>query len=156
MEQFKYDDWYFEFDRDTTQEYYKNNKYICDCPMCRNYRDNVHMMPDNVKKFLEQFGIDILSPIEHIEGIIDGKQVEQQVVYVVNGMARSDTGYEIDIGLVQIVIDKEYIFESKIQQPCFYLTIYNMYFPYTIKDDIGECFSRDKSIWERLRQIFKK
>ena len=116
------------------------------------------MMPDKVKEFLEQFGIDIMSPIEQHWGdkIIDGNQVEQEAVYVVNGSARSDTGYEIDIGAVHIVIDKEYIFEPKIQQPCFYLTIYNMYFPWTIEDDIEECFPKDVSVWERIRQFFKK
>ena len=35
MEQFKYDDWYFEFDREITKEYYKDNKDICDCSMCK-------------------------------------------------------------------------------------------------------------------------
>ena len=69
--------------------------------------------PSAAKNFLEQFGIDIRNPIkQHLtDNVIVENQIEQEVVYVVNGIAKSDTGYEIDIGTVQIVIDEEYIFE---------------------------------------------
>ena len=158
MEQFEYDDWKFEFDKEATELFYKENKDTCGCSMCRNFRYNIYMMPKEVKNFLEQFGIDIRNPIEqHLtDNVIVENQIEQEVVYVVNGIAKSDTGYEIDIGTVQIVIDEEYIFEPNINQQCFFLTVYNMYFPWTVEEDIEECFPKDISIWRRIKQFFKK
>ena len=54
MEQFKYDDWYFEFDREITKEYYKDNKINFDYVLRRGKSET-----QNAKHLMKLAGIDI-------------------------------------------------------------------------------------------------
>lgn len=81
--------WNFCFNKEITESYYKDYDDLCDCAMCRNFYNNAALINNDVRCFLEQFGIDVAKPIEQ-ESIIADKSnntVENAVYYVVNGSA---------------------------------------------------------------------
>lgn len=64
--------WEFYYDKDVTENYYKNYNDLCQCSSCRNFYKNVELIPEDVRMFMEQFGIDISKPIEQ-ESIVANK-----------------------------------------------------------------------------------
>lgn len=114
-------------------------------------------MPLEVKRFLEKFGIDINNPIEQMTAIAlkEENLVEQEVQYCVKGIATSNDGYEIDIGSVQIsLLNKNKMANHEMEEPYFGLVIYNMFFHWTVDDDINECYPEQLSVLERLKSYF--
>jgi len=165
MEHVEFQGWTFEFNKEVTTEYYANLHYDCSCASCRNFHKNIHEMPLDVKEFLENFGIDINNPIEKksVIAIKDENKVEHEVCYCVKGIPKSMEGYEIDIGPVQIVIydhkNMKGIPHIKMQNPYFVFVIYNMYFPWTVDEDIDEIYPehqiRKKFLQKILMKIFR-
>ena len=54
-----------EHDPDRTRDFYaRASDTLCDCSGCRNFRAAVSQMPEALRSFLEQFGIDPAKPAE--------------------------------------------------------------------------------------------
>ena len=154
MESLQYQGWNFEFDKAATREYYASHHDECTCASCRNFHKNVNEMPLEVKSFLEGFGIDVDNPIEQMSVIAlkDENLVEQQVEYCVKGTTASKDGYEIDIGPVQIVLlKKEHMANHEMEEPYFGLALFNMYFHWTVGDDINECYPEQQSLLQKIK-----
>lgn len=159
MESLQYQGWHFEFDKEATQKYYASHHDKCSCAPCRNFHKNIKEMPLEVKRFLEEFGIDIDNPIEQMSVIAlkEENLVEQEVQYCVKGIATSNELYEIDIGSVQIaILNNNETANHEMEEPCFGLFIFNMFFHWTVDDDINECYPEHLSILERLKSYIKR
>lgn len=156
MESLKYQGWHFEFDKKATQEYYASHYDKCNCATCRNFHKNIKEMPLEVKNFLEELGIDIDNPIEQMSVVAFKEEniVEQKVQYYVKGTATSDEGYEIDIGNVQIVVlNKGLMPNHEMDEPYFGLLLFNMYFHWTVEDDINEFYPEQRTILQKLKSF---
>lgn len=144
METLQYRDWNFEYDKEATREYYTAHRDECPCAPCRNFHKNIKEMPAEVKTFLENFGVDIDRPIEQMWAIAykEDNLVEQVAYYCVKGKAFSEEGYEIDIGSVQIVVHLNEIGipNHKMEEPCFVVSLHNMFFHWIVEDDINESY----------------
>ncbi|QUH25354.1 hypothetical protein [Serpentinicella alkaliphila] len=92
-------DWRFNFDKDITRAYYERLDILCSCATYRNYYKNIQAIPLGLRRFLEEFGIDVGKPIEQWSVIVnkDENIVENVVYYAINGVANSSDCYEIDI-----------------------------------------------------------
>ena len=83
--------WSFEFDKQATQRNYES-VVLCECADCRNFYANADKMPRDLRKFLEQFGIDITRPIETWSTEADKENMlvnNNEIFYAVNGYAVS-------------------------------------------------------------------
>lgn len=151
--------WEFDFDYDKTREYYKNNENRCTCAPCRNFYQNVDSLPLDLVSFLEQFGIDVSRPIEQCSDFADKERrvVDNDLSYVVHGIASSMEGYEIDIGFANVVItDKEHVPSTEMDDPIFVFLIFNLRFPWTVEDDLDECYPEKKTLKEKIRNHFRR
>lgn len=156
MEFLQYQGWNFEIDKEATRDYYASHRDECICATCRNFHKNINEMPLEVKNFLEGFGIDIDNPIEQMSIIAfkDQNLVEQQVEYCVKGTATTKDGYEIDIGSVQIVLQKkEHMANHEMKEPYFGLALNNMFFHWTVDYDINEAYPERQSILEKIKSF---
>lgn len=58
-------DWRFQVDIDATRRRTtKNASDHCECAYCRNYYDAVDMAYPNLRRFLDQFGVNLFGPSE--------------------------------------------------------------------------------------------
>ena len=58
-------DWRFQVDIESTRSHTtKNASDHCECAYCKNYYDAVDMVYPNLRKFLDQFGVNIAGPSE--------------------------------------------------------------------------------------------
>jgi len=135
--------WKFSFDKNITQNYYENDSDLCKCESCQNFYKNINAVSDDIRNFIEQFGIDINKPIE-LESIIADKSkdvVEYTVYYAVNGNAISSTGTDILLGesIVQI-IPNEISPNTDIPKPYFVFAISNLWLPWTVEYNIDDIY----------------
>ncbi|HOG00402.1 MAG TPA: hypothetical protein PK438_08410 [Clostridia bacterium] len=159
MESLQYQGWSFEFDKAATRGYYASHRDECTCASCRNFHKTIEEMPPDVKRFLEGFGIDIDHPIEQMSVIALKKEnlVEQQVQYCVKGTAISEEGHEIGIGPVQIApLNKNAMANHEMEEPYFGFALYNMYFHWTVEDDIDEVYPEQRSLMQKIKAFLSR
>ena len=136
-------DWKFYFDKNRTLDYYENYSDLCQCESCRNFYENVNFIPNEIKNFLKQFGIDIAKPIEQVSIIADKskKMVENTVYYAVNGNASSLNNSEITLGQSVIeVVPKEKSPNTNIAQPYFVFAVHDIWLPWTVDYNIDDVY----------------
>lgn len=136
--------WQFSFNKKLTENYYNSYNDLCDCASCRNFYKNVSLIHPDVKRFLEQFGIDVSKPIEQESLIADkpNKKVENTVYYAVNGTAYSPTNLDINIGSNCIkIVFPEFSPNTDMPEPYFVFSVDNIWLPWTVEDDIHKCYS---------------
>lgn len=158
----------FDFDKELTRNYYDNYDGLCSCATCQNFYANMHSFPLELRDFLEQFGIDISKPIEQWSTAADTELniVNNIVYYAVNGTAKSNDGYEIDIGTVQIVVMPpnpddvihcpENSPNAEFLEPYFVFEIHNLWLPWIVEDDINTCYPERKTFRQRLKSLLKR
>ncbi len=166
--QFDYGGWHFDFDKEKTQLFYSAYHDLCSCASCRNFYANATSLPVELKSFLEQFGIDAAKPIEQwsLEADRAHATVNNAVYYAVTGTARSNHGRPVDIGSVEITVmapspdDVVHCPENSpnadIEEPYFMLQLLNLWLPWTVGDDIEDCYPEPKSFGQRIHALFKR
>lgn len=150
MERLERQGWSFLFDKAATEEYYRTHPDTCMCAPCRNFRGNCSKIPEELKCFLENFGIAVQNPIEQwsVDAIQEEQRAEHVIYYCVKGTAQSQEGYEIDIGSMQICILKQEdagVPNHEMEDPCFVLVIYNLWLDWTLQDNIYEIYPLRKN-----------
>jgi len=160
--------WDFSFDKEATEQYYQAFSDLCECPMCRNFYLNADKIPADLRAFLEQFGIDPAKPPEQWSLTADKEnmRVDNVIYYVVSGYATSQEGYEIDIGPISIVVNSpkpddvikcpEFSPNVDISEPYFVFSVYNLWLPWTVKDNIDECYPDKKPLFRRIVSALKR
>lgn len=135
--------WKFSFDKNKTSTYYENYSDLCECESCKNFYKNVGFIPNDIRNFIEQFGIDITKPIEQESIIADKSQkiVEYTVYYAVNGEIISSSNSDILLGesIVQIV-PKELSPNTDIPQPYFVFSVCDIWLPWTVDYNIDDIY----------------
>lgn len=138
MENIIQQNWNFYIDKEATNEYYKKNTQdYCDCIYCENYRKSVaENIPEELKDFLNKFGIEIDNPEEIICLNSEDDTINYEVFYPVKGNATSDE--EKNIKLEQAECDIRVILleqgpNTQMTNPGFYFDILNICLPWTIK-----------------------
>lgn len=135
--------WKFIFDKNKTSKYYENYSDLCQCESCKNFYKNVKFISDDIRSFIEQFGIDINKPIEQQSIIADKtkKIVENTVYYAVIGEAIALNYSNIPIGqsIVQI-IPKEISPNTDIPQPYFVFSVSDIWLPWTVDYNIDDVY----------------
>lgn len=137
------DGWKFYFDKNKTSEYYKTYTDLCQCESCQNFYKNVKFISDDIKNFVEQFGIDITKPIEQESIIADKlkKMVDNTVYYAVNGKVMSTNGLDITIGQSVVeIIPNEMSPNTNISQPYFVFAVRDIWLPWTIDYSIDDIY----------------
>lgn len=135
--------WEFCFDKNKTLKYYENYTDLCQCESCKNFYKNVKLISNDIRDFVEQFGIDISKPIEQ-ESIIADKSnnmVDNTVYYAVNGKANSLDNCEIHIGKSVVeIISNEMTPNTDISEPYFVFAVHDIWLPWTIDYDINDIY----------------
>lgn len=154
----KKDDYKFDIDINKTEEYYKEQS-LCDCPSCRNFYAQISSCFPKLKKFLEEFGVDVSKPDEigYTESIEENMIDYTFVAYTVNGKITEFSGYEIDIydsQFLSVVVDCKYIPNEQKTDDYFILNVYNIELPWVLNEPFPttkrNCFINKTSC------IFKK
>lgn len=160
--------WNFSFDKEITQAYYEKLDILCSCATCRNFYKNIQSIPIELRKFLEEFRIDVGKPIEQWSVIAnkDKNIVENVIYYAVNGVANSSDCYEIDIQNVHIIVmhpNSEDVVHcpenspnTEIEEPYFVLQIHNLWLPWIVEDDINECYPEPKEFSKTIKSFINK
>lgn len=133
------DDWEFSVDIEKTKEYYHTYSDLCDCDPCRNFYKAIQGHSTELTAFLGQFGINIEKPIETEWHIFDrhSKTVDYTAYYAVHGTAINCNGYEIDFGLINVVVQSpKNSPNTKMQEPYFVFQIFNLILPWVIPENI--------------------
>ena len=116
---------------------------MCQCESCKNFYKNIKFVSDDIRSFIEQFGIDINKPIEQQSIIADKtkKIVENTVYYAVIGEAIALNNSNIPIGqsIVQI-IPKEISPNTDISQPYFVFSVSDIWLPWTVDYNIDDVY----------------
>lgn len=133
----------FRYNREVTENYYKNYHDLCQCAICRNFYDNAELIPEDTRHFLEQFGIDIRKPIEQFSTTADkqNNKVDNTLYYAVHGTVTGSANQEIKIGdtCIEILIRGGSSPNTDISEPYFVLEIHDIWLPWTINESIEEC-----------------
>ncbi|MFZ3132004.1 MAG: hypothetical protein WA125_13100 [Desulfosporosinus sp.] len=135
----KKDDWEFNVDIDKTKGYYRAFTDLCDCDGCKNFYQTIRNCSAELTAFLEQFGIDIEKPIETERYIFDkqSKTVDYTAYYTVHGTVAKGSGYEIDFGSINVVVQSpKNSPNTKMPEPYFVFQIFNLFLPWVLTDDI--------------------
>lgn len=133
------DDWEFSVDIQKTKEYYRTYSDLCDCDPCRNFYQTIEGYSTELAAFLGRFGIDIEKPIETEWHISDrqSKTVDYTAYYAVHGTAANGNGYEIDFGLINVVVQSPNNSpNTKMQEPYFVFQIFNLILPWVMPENI--------------------
>jgi len=150
--------WQFSFDKKVTEQYYRDLNDLCSCAMCKNFYMNVNEMPADLRGFLESFGINPAKPIEQWSCIADKETmcVDNTLCYAIHGTATSDEGYEIDFpkGVSVVVQLPGHGPNITMPIPCFIFKIFGLWFPWTVEEDINNCYSERKP--SLLRRLFSR
>ncbi len=165
MAEIKHGEWSFNVDIESTAQYYKDYDGLCSCAMCRNFYLNAANLQPDFKAFLEQFGIDVAKPIEQWSLTANKQEnvVDNVLYYAVNGTVEFSDKYEIDFGVINIVVQAlkpddivkcpENSPNTEIGEPYFIFEIFNVWTPWVVEDDINECYPEPKpkiSLWKKL------
>lgn len=135
--------WKFYFDKNKTLEYYETYTDLCQCESCQNFYNNVKFISDDIRNFVEQFGIDIAKPIEQESIIADKskKMVDNTVYYAVIGKAISSNNFEITIGQSVVeIIPNEMSPNTDISQPYFVFAVRDIWLPWTVDYSIDDIY----------------
>lgn len=168
MAKIEHGEWEFNVDIKSTAQYYKDYDGLCSCPMCRNFYLNAQNLQHDVRNFLEQFGIDVAKPIEQWSVAANKQEnlVDNVLYYAVNGTVESWDKYEIDFGVINIVVQApnstdvvkcpENSPNTEIGEPYFVFEIFNVWLPWTVDDDINECYPDPKPKKSLIKKLFSK
>lgn len=121
----------------------KNNDLIRQCESCKNFYKNVKLISNDIRDFVEQFGIDISKPIEQESILADksNKMVDNTVYYAVNGKANSLDNCEIHIGKSVVeIIPNEMAPNTDIFEPYFVFAVHDIWLPWTVDYDINDIY----------------
>lgn len=133
--------WEFCYDREVTEKYYENYNDLCQCAYCRNVYKNLGAMPENVRIFMEQFGIDLSKPIDQFATEADKQTntVENFLYYAVHGEAKASVRQNIYIDDICIeIVPREHSPYTDILEPFFVMQICAIWLPWTLEDSIDE------------------
>lgn len=138
MKNIIYHNWNFYIDKETTNEYYKKNiQDQCDCMYCQNYRKSVaENIPEELKDFLNKFGIEIDNPEEIICLDVEDDIINYEIFYPIKGSVVLDKENNIELeqaGCNIRVIPLEKGPNTQMTNSGFYLDILNMCLPWIIK-----------------------
>lgn len=136
MEDIIYQNCNFYIDKEATNEYYKKNiQDQCDCIYCENYRESVsENIPEELKDFLNKFGIMINNPEEIICLDTEDGIINYEVFYPIKGRVVSDEEKNIELAECNIrVVSLEQGPNTQMTDPGFYFDILNICLPWTIK-----------------------
>ena len=135
--------WKANFDKSVTEIYYQNYTDLCQCASCRNFYQNANSVSVDIRKFIEQFGSDVTKPIE-LESILADKEqgiVEYTLYYAVNGTIELLEESDIQLEEYSIsIVSKEASPNTDISEPYFVFAINNIWLPWTVDDNINECY----------------
>ena len=138
MENIIEQNWNFYIDKEAINEYYKKNiQDQCDCVYCQNYRESVaENIPEDLKDFLNKFGIEIDNPEEIIYLSSEDDTINYEVFYPVKGNVTSDEEKNIKLEQAECdirVIPLEQGPNTQMIDPGFYFDILNVRLPWIIK-----------------------
>ena len=140
MENIIYQNWNFCIDKEATNEYYKKNTQDqCNCIYCENYRKSVSKnIPEELKDFLNKFGIEIDNPEEIICLDVKDNIINYEVFYPVKGSVVLDEEKNIELeqaGCNIRVIPLEKGPNTQMTDSGFYFDILNVILPFKIKTE---------------------
>ena len=111
-----------EFDADRTRQFYQqNNQISCDCDGCQNFAAAISQLPEQVKEFLDQFGIDPAKPAEisAIYAPSDDTVFYDRFYHICGTILKSTTPY-IQTGEKQFQLDTQYLIELDAENSVFF------------------------------------
>lgn len=120
------DEYVFDVDLQHTIDYYRTLS-LCECSACVNYSSNIKDKYPELSDFLSEFGVDISKPEETSWWEADDT-IEYAAFYTVSGNIRCAGNYEIDLGLLNIVISDGYVPNTH-TDPYFVISVYNIVLP---------------------------
>ena len=111
-----------EVDAERTRKFYQQNSGIsCDCDGCQNFVKAISQLPEPVKAFLDQFGIDPANPAE-VSAIYapSDDTVFYDGFYHICGTILQGTEPYIQIGEKQFQLDMQYCIELDAESSVFF------------------------------------
>ena len=100
-----------EHDPARTRDFYATaSDTLCDCSGCRNFRAAVSQMPEALRSFLEQFGIDLAKPAEmSVLNAIGRDELCYDGFYHLCGQLREGAEPFIQTGERSFQLDQRYV-----------------------------------------------
>ncbi len=137
------DDWRFSFDREKTVEYYRSFDNGCLCDACKNFYENVSSISDDIKGFLEQFGVDIRKPVEQDSYLKNRQQkkVSNILYYAVKGTVSEigESVITIDDTIIEIV-ELDRAPNVDMFSPYFVFAVCDIVLPWSVSENIEEYY----------------
>ena len=152
MKTIKKDDYEFLVDIEKTIKHY-DTKLICNYSSCLNFSSQIKESLPELNSFLCDFGVDVTKPDEITWWTIEDK-IDYTTKYTVTGKIKIMGQFEIDIGLLNIVINSSYV-SNEHDDPYFSITVYNVHLPW-IQLEPFPYIPLKESIFIKLMKSFKK